>query len=49
MGVLIMIPKNIKRDDVINAIREVNLIGVPNNRESTKYRLMYNDRSYPPK
>lgn len=44
-----MIPKNIKKDDIINAIREVDLNGVPNNRQSTKYRLMYNGRTYPPK
>lgn len=44
-----MIPKNIKKDDIINAIKEVDLKGIPSNRESTKYKLIYNYRAYPPK
>ncbi|HWL26205.1 MAG TPA: hypothetical protein VNR38_21070 [Ureibacillus sp.] len=44
-----MIFKNINRQHIISAIKEINVHGVPNSRKATKYLLEYNGRTYPPK
>lgn len=44
-----MIPNNISRAHIIRAIEEADLLGVPANRESRKYHLLYRNEHYPPK
>jgi hypothetical protein len=44
-----MIPKNITRKSIIQAIDTIDIDGVPKMRESTKYHLINNDKQYPPK
>jgi hypothetical protein len=44
-----MIPENIKREHILKAIEEVDRSGVPLERNSEKYDLEYNRRTYPPK
>ena len=44
-----MIPKNISQNDVIKAIREIDSIGIPSDRHSTKWSVQHNDKQYPPK
>lgn len=44
-----MIPKNIKREHIFKAMEEVKILGVPENRNSKKFRLNHKDRNYPPK
>jgi len=44
-----MIPSNITRDHIVNAIREIEKEGVPKGRESRKFRVVFSGRSYPPK
>jgi len=44
-----MIPKDISKLDVLNAIEEIDRNGIPNNRQSRKYHLLYNGKFYPPK
>ncbi len=44
-----MIPKNITKRDILKAIAEVNKRGIPQNRHSTKWSLIYDDQLYPPK
>lgn len=43
------IPNNISIEHVIKAIEYINQNGVPDERLSTKYVLVYNDQYYPPK
>ncbi|MDQ0201072.1 HNH endonuclease [Neobacillus ginsengisoli] len=43
------IPKNIKREHVLSAISEIDNHGVPEERNSTKFNLLYEGRHYPPK
>lgn len=44
-----MIPHNITKQSVLNAIKQIDEEGVPKGRESTKYNLIYNGKLYPPK
>jgi AAA+ superfamily predicted ATPase len=44
-----MIPKNIEREDVIQAIEEIARSGVPYHRASVRYNVIYDDKPYPPK
>ncbi|MGC9344689.1 MAG: hypothetical protein ACP5E3_18425, partial [Bacteroidales bacterium] len=44
-----MIPKNITRNHIVDAINEVDNKGIPDNRHSTKYILVFKGRIYPPK
>lgn len=45
----VLIPKNITREHVLEAIREIKGKRVPYHRESTKFSLSYDNRGYPPK
>ncbi len=44
-----MIPKNIGKKHITKAIEEIERIGFPKNRSSTKYSLKHNGRYYHPK
>lgn len=45
-----MIPENIKSEDIVRAVEEVEKLGtIPSGRDSEKYSLEYNGRFYPPK
>ncbi|MDF2545771.1 MAG: hypothetical protein K0R93_669 [Anaerosolibacter sp.] len=44
-----MIPKNISREHIIKAIKEIDVSGTPELRNSTKYDLLYMGKKYPPK
>jgi len=44
-----MIPKNISRDDVLNAIAETEEDGIPVDRHSVKWSLKHSGNLYPPK
>ena len=44
-----MIPKNIGRVEILQAIQEIDKNGVPRKRESRKHSVQYNGRLYPPK
>ena len=45
----LMIPKIIKHEHILKAIEEVDRSGIPLERNSKKYDLVYNKRTYPPK
>jgi hypothetical protein len=44
-----MIPKNIRRKHVLNAIEEVKRTGIPEGRRSKKFLIEFNGKYYPPK
>ena len=44
-----MIPQNIKREHIIQAIQEIKKSGIPHKRNSKKFLLEYNNKFYPPK
>lgn len=44
-----MIPKNITREHIVKAINYIDKHGIPANRNSRKFKLIYNDKCYPPK
>jgi len=44
-----MIPKNIYRKHILNAIKEIDRKGVPRGRESKKFHAFYHGKYYPPK
>ena len=44
-----MINPNIQRTDILKALDFIDIKGVPKQRKSTKYNLIYNEKSYPPK
>ena len=44
-----MIPSNINYDNVIQAIKEIDIKGIPEGRRSTKYIVVFEGRLYPPK
>lgn len=44
-----MIPKNIRKSHVINALREIELNRIPPGRGSKKFDLVLNGKKYPPK
>ena len=44
-----MIPKNINRGHIIEAIEEIKKVGIPAGRSSKKFLLEYNGEFYPPK
>jgi 5-methylcytosine-specific restriction enzyme A len=43
------IPKNINKEHVLEAIHKINREGVRDKRESTRFSLVYESKSYPPK
>lgn len=44
-----VIPKNISKGDILNAIREIDNNGIPKGRDSKKFALFFNGKYYPPK
>lgn len=44
-----MIPKNITKNDILNAIKEIDKNGIPKHRVARKYKLIYEEKEYPPK
>ena len=44
-----MIPGNIQKKHILEAISRLDQDGVPNNRMSRKFDLLYNEKRYPPK
>jgi len=44
-----MIPNNIRREHILQAIEEIDINGVPDVRKSTNYLLEYEEKQYPPK
>ena len=44
-----MIPNNITRDHILQALFDIDREGVPPHRKSTRYSLVENGRMYPPK
>ncbi len=44
-----MIPQTIQRDQILQAIEQIDAEGYDKKNESTKYDLLYNGRRYPPK
>ncbi len=44
-----MIPKNIARNHILNAIQKIDKDGIPKGRDSKKFRLPYGAKTYPPK
>jgi len=44
-----MIPNNITKEHLLDAINEIVRDGVPEGRESTKYDVIFKDNKYPPK
>ena len=44
-----MISENIKKTDILKALKEITRNGVPNNRKSRKYHLRHDGKNYPPK
>lgn len=44
-----MIPKNISKADILQAIEEAEISGIPERRQSRKYLLEYKGKYYPPK
>ncbi len=44
-----MIPKNISREHIIKAIKEIKKVGIPSGRSSKKFHLEYKGEFYPPK
>lgn len=44
-----MIPDNIQREHIFKAIERIDIEGVPNEYQSTKFDLLYNGKLYPPK
>ena len=44
-----MLPENITRPDILQAIEEMDTSGIPVNRHSTKWSVLHNGHHYPPK
>lgn len=44
-----MIPDNIKREHIIQALEEIDRTGIPNSKASVLYDLRYNGKLYPPR
>jgi MoxR-like ATPase len=44
-----MIPSNITREHILKAMDEIDSVGVPEDRQSTKFYLTYGGKNYPPK
>lgn len=44
-----MIENNISKQHVLKALEEIDKEGIPNNRKSTKFEIIHNDKKYPPK
>jgi hypothetical protein len=41
-----MVPKNIKKEHILQVINEIDQTGVPPKRKSTKFFIKHNDRFY---
>jgi hypothetical protein len=48
-GALTIIPENITKENILTAIAKIQLDGVPEGRESTKFSLMFQDKTFLPK
>ena len=44
-----MVKKEVKTQDILQALKEIDRIGVPKRRQATKYNLYHDGKSYPPK
>ena len=44
-----MLPKNLTKIDILEAIKEVDVNGIPPERHSTKWSLKHGAKNYPPK
>ena len=44
-----MIPKNISKEHILSAIKDIDRQGIDKQRDSSKYNLIYNGNTYPPK
>jgi 5-methylcytosine-specific restriction protein A len=44
-----MIPHNITREHILQAILHIDKYGVPDNRKSKKFALLFEGKQYPPK
>jgi len=44
-----MIPNNIARDHILKAIQESDRNGIPKGRNSKKFKLVFEEKAYPPK
>lgn len=44
-----MIPQNIKKKHIIQAIKDINTNGIPPRRDSKYYDLIFDEKRYPPK
>ena len=43
------LPRNIKRDDILQGIRKIEEEGIPAQAHSSTYDLLYNGKRFPPK
>ena len=44
-----MIPKNLTHQTILDAIKEADKDGIPSDRQSTKWDVLYENKKYPPK
>ena len=44
-----MIPKNLTHQTILDAIKEADKDGIPSDRQSTKWDVIYENKKYPPK
>jgi len=44
-----MIPNNIARNHILKAIQEIDRDGIPKGRNSKKFKLVFEEKAYPPK
>ena len=44
-----MIPKNLTHQTILDAIKEADKDGIPSDRQSTKWDVLYENNKYPPK
>jgi hypothetical protein len=44
-----MIPNNIARNHILKAIQEIDRAGIPKGRNSKKFKLVFDEKAYPPK
>ena len=43
-----MIPKNLTHQTILDAIKEADKDGIPSDRQSTKWDVLYENKKYPP-
>jgi len=44
-----MIPKNIGKDHIFSAVRDIDRDGIPPSKDSKKFKLFFEGKEYPPK